>query len=72
MIVYAKRDWVDHPSDTAGKFARKVRRPIPKGTKDLIALGKDPASVIVWTAQGGMTTIAKGTFAECQKIARKL
>lgn len=73
MIVYAKRDWIDHPSSNPeyGK-GRKIRRPLPKGTKDLKDLGKDPASVIVWTAQGGMRIIAKGTFAECQKIARKL
>ena len=72
MIVYAKRDWVDHPTDKTGKFTLKVRRPLPKGTKELKDLGKDPASVIVWTAQGGMRVIAQGTFAECQKIARKL
>lgn len=72
MIVYAKRDWVDHPKDKIGNRPRKIRRPLPKGTKDLTALGKDPASVVVWTAQGGMRVIAKGTFAECQKIARKL
>ncbi len=72
MIFYAKRDWIDHPSDKAGKFARRVRRPVPKGTKELKDLGEDPASVLVWTPQGGMKVIAKGTFAECQKIARKL
>lgn len=72
MIVYAKRDWVDLPTDKEVKFTRRVRRPVPKGAKNLKDLGKDPASVLVWTAGGGMRVIAKGTFAECQKIARKL
>ncbi len=72
MIVYAKRDWVDHPEDRIGTHRRKIRRPMPKGTKEIKDLGKDPASVMIWTARGGMKVIAKGTFAECQKIARKL
>ncbi len=72
MIVYAKRDWVYLPPGKEVKFARRVSRPVPKGAKNLKDLGEDPASVIVWTAQGGMKVVAKGTFTECQKIARKL